>query len=513
MVLQHWLLLLLLLLVETLQAPWQCAAKGLVFRSFRHNGSSSNTSSCICDKSCRRLQISCSWLTTRCVLNLSLVRQPYTKADAIAAAVVSLKKNSSRFHTRLPGSLHQQPRLRPGLRCVSDALLDATDHTTSSTSHSTLSNGASTTNSCHDYSSKWGPLPEEALEVRRPLKFKPKKRRGRQRISRSLADLLATQHTTLSGAAAVAASAAAAAREWSAGDATTRAAAAAMAATEGAGSFYASLPSLPLPERGFGRLRVTGGTLARRRLLMPRTDTTRPMMAQVREAVFSMLQSLGIFACSNLRVLDLFCGSGALAIESLSRGAQQAVLVDRSLDCCEAAAVNLRHLGCTESRVLRLCVFELLLSPRRFLGGPDTSSDSGSGSSDAAPFDLIFLCPPYTEVIYADLLKKLLFSGLLRPGGILVVEYPKEMGNLPLKIGFPGAPMELEGLRSRKYGRTCIALYWGRLRDQGQERGSPHFSPYVAAPEEFEEPLARKRKLKKEVAAVPPIAEKKTELS
>ncbi|KAL8274336.1 hypothetical protein Esti_001738 [Eimeria stiedai] len=342
---------------------------------------------------------------------------------------------------------------------------------TNSSSSSSGSNSFIASSSSSSSGSGWGTLPRAALEgIRRPLREKPRRRRGTPRLSDSLAGLLATQHAALSGAAA----AAAAGRGGAA------------AGEEGSG-FCSSLPALPLPQRGLGRLRVCGGRLARRRLLMPRTDVTRPMMERVRAAVFSMLQSLGVFLLPGLRVLDLFCGSGALAIESVSRGAQHATLVDRSLDCCEArlnpkpqtlypaAAVNLRHLGCTDSRVLRLCVFELLLAPQRFLtqdtGGTNSSSSNSSSSSmhGCPPFDLVFVCPPYTEVIYGDLLEassaaaasaaKLLFSGLLKPGSLLVVEFPRELGHLPLQIGFPGAPLQLEGLRNRRYGRTCVALY------------------------------------------------------
>ncbi|KAL8441971.1 hypothetical protein Emed_007441 [Eimeria media] len=316
-----------------------------------------------------------------------------------------------------------------------------------------------------------------------------------------LAGLLATQHAALSGAAAAAAAAATAAGGGRGGRELLG---------EEEGGFCSSLPSLPLPQRGLGKLRVCGGRLARRRLLMPRTDVTRPMMERVRPccaaanaaaaadaaaadaaavdaavgvraALFSMLHSLGVFSLPGLRVLDLFCGSGALAIESLSRGAQHATL---------AAAVNLRHLGCTDSRVLRLCVFELLLAPQRFLARDSSSIDSSSSSSlhESPPFDLVFVCPPYTEVIYGDLLEasfaaavsavaactaasscheKLLFSGLLKPGSLVVVEFPRELGCLPLKIGFPGAPLQLEGLKNRRYGRTCVALYAAQASREG----------------------------------------------
>ena len=67
--------------------------------------------------------------------------------------------------------------------------------------------------------------------------------------------------------------------------------------------------------------------------------------------------------------------------------------------------------------MLRLCVFELLLAPKRFLGYDSSSSNNNSNSnsssnsssansdSESASFDLVFLCPPYTEVVYGDLLK------------------------------------------------------------------------------------------------------------
>ena len=69
-------------------------------------------------------------------------------------------------------------------------------------------------------------------------------------------------------------------------------------------------------------LRISGGELGGRRIRVPKGDV-RPTTERVREAVFSILGDV-----SGARVLDLFCGSGALAIEALSRGASEATLVD-----------------------------------------------------------------------------------------------------------------------------------------------------------------------------------------
>src|SRR5512138_3126382 len=70
-------------------------------------------------------------------------------------------------------------------------------------------------------------------------------------------------------------------------------------------------------------LRITGGELGGRRIQAPKGGKLRPTTERVREAVFSILGDV-----SGARVLDLFSGTGALAIEALSRGAAEAVLVD-----------------------------------------------------------------------------------------------------------------------------------------------------------------------------------------
>src|SRR6266540_6417947 len=70
-------------------------------------------------------------------------------------------------------------------------------------------------------------------------------------------------------------------------------------------------------------LRITGGELGGRRIHVPKGPKLRPTTERVREALFSILGDL-----TGARVLDLFCGTGALAIEALSRGAAEATLVD-----------------------------------------------------------------------------------------------------------------------------------------------------------------------------------------
>src|SRR3954468_5838465 len=94
-------------------------------------------------------------------------------------------------------------------------------------------------------------------------------------------------------------------------------------------------------------MRVVAGAYKGRRLHAPRGRRTRPTADRVREALFSILGDV-----SGLRVLDLFAGSGALGIEALSRGASEAVFVDRDPRAIAAIKRNLDAVG-TEATVVQ----------------------------------------------------------------------------------------------------------------------------------------------------------------
>src|SRR6478735_1948386 len=95
-------------------------------------------------------------------------------------------------------------------------------------------------------------------------------------------------------------------------------------------------------------MRVIAGTYGGRELVAPRGRLTRPTSDRVREALFSILSDVG-----GDRVLDLFAGSGALAIEALSRGATEATLVDSSVAAVHAIRRNLGALGISAEVVRR----------------------------------------------------------------------------------------------------------------------------------------------------------------
>ncbi len=189
-------------------------------------------------------------------------------------------------------------------------------------------------------------------------------------------------------------------------------------------------------------MRIVAGELRGRRIVAPPGKGTRPTADRVREALFSILGDV-----SGLRVLDLFAGSGALGIESLSRGAAQAVFVESSARAVAAIEGNLASLG-LEAPVRRR---EALA----FLRGAD-----GGG------FDIAFLDPPYDSVgRLADPLAELL-PPILTDNARIVTESDKRS---PLLMPFPL-------VRERFYGDTRIGVY-NPVKDEPGMANPSHLHP------------------------------------
>lgn len=176
-------------------------------------------------------------------------------------------------------------------------------------------------------------------------------------------------------------------------------------------------------------MRVIAGELKGQRLVAPRGWKVRPTSDRVREAVFSALGEV-----AGLRVLDLYCGTGALAIEALSRGAAGAVLVDRDT---RPALGNVQRLGLGERAEL------VRADAGRWLEGVSASPAAGK-------FDLVFVDAPYrlAAAVSRDLNDHL--PHLLAEGGRAVVE---SGARKPLQLD------SLEPLRQRRYGAADVTIY------------------------------------------------------
>lgn len=175
---------------------------------------------------------------------------------------------------------------------------------------------------------------------------------------------------------------------------------------------------------------MVAGELGGRRLVAPRGWRVRPTSDRVREAIFSALGGI-----EGTRVLDLYCGTGALGIEAISRGAASATLVDRDI---RAALGNVRHLGLNDRvDLVRADALSWLKGPR--------SEDSALREA----YDLIFVDPPYK---LADRLGPDLDQHLprhLAKGGRVIVE---SAARRPLELSLPL-------LRERRYGGTLVTFH------------------------------------------------------
>lgn len=215
------------------------------------------------------------------------------------------------------------------------------------------------------------------------------------------------------------------------------------------------------------RLVLSAGTSKGKRLHSPENVYLRPMMGKVREAVFSILTSFGIYeGCHHCHHLDLFAGSGSIGLESLSRGATHCTFVDLSEDCCRAVQLNVDACGFTgKEQVIRADALQTLKEPY-----------SHEIPKDQA-YQLITMGPPYEEIVYADLLEAVVNSPLLLDDTVVMIEYPLELGCLPpviKSIQESSSGSTLVGVRNRRYGRTVVAIYvnnpTGRLHASSSSR-------------------------------------------
>jgi 16S rRNA (guanine966-N2)-methyltransferase len=178
-------------------------------------------------------------------------------------------------------------------------------------------------------------------------------------------------------------------------------------------------------------MRITGGELRGRRLYVPKAGM-RPTTGRVREAIFSMLGSI-----EGAMVLDLFCGSGALGIEALSRGARDATFVDIKPG---AVIRNLDELGITGGKpdrgwVVKSEVLDFLEREARL--GPTMR------------YDLILCDPPYKLAAGLATGLDAVIPGVLAEGGRVVIE---TSARNPLQLAEPL-------IKDKTYGDTLVRVY------------------------------------------------------
>ena len=180
--------------------------------------------------------------------------------------------------------------------------------------------------------------------------------------------------------------------------------------------------------------RIIAGVAGGRRIAVP-PKGTRPTSDRVREAMFSSLDAR--LDWSEVTVLDLYAGSGALGLEARSRGAREVILVERGPAACRVISGNITHLGLGHVRLLQADVESLV-------------------SRAAVACELVLVDPPYDDPAahVVSLLKSLHEAGWIAQDADVVVERRARDADSPLPEGW---------FTSRKaYGETC--LWYGQAQ-------------------------------------------------
>ena len=179
-------------------------------------------------------------------------------------------------------------------------------------------------------------------------------------------------------------------------------------------------------------MRIIGGKFKGRKLRSVRGIRTRPTADRTREAIFNIIA----FQVQDLRVLDLFAGTGALGIEALSRGAQSAVFIDNSNSALSILRENLAGLSVESST--RVIQWDLAANLNCLLSMPQA-------------FDLVFMDPPYNKNLIKPALEHLHTSQSLNSGARVIVEHSQREPVEPNALLF-------EIVDHRKYGKTLVSF-------------------------------------------------------
>ena len=186
-------------------------------------------------------------------------------------------------------------------------------------------------------------------------------------------------------------------------------------------------------------MRIISGTARGTKLFTLEGENTRPTLDRVKEPLFSIIQN----DIRDAVVLDLFAGSGALGLETLSRGAKKAILCDKSYDAIDIIKKNINktHL---EEKTKVLC-----MDYKKCIENIEEK------------MDIIFIDPPYKLDIAIKALEKILENNILSSKGIVVIETDDEKRELE----------ELEKLQNievinlKAYGR--VKLIFLKIRERG----------------------------------------------
>lgn len=177
-------------------------------------------------------------------------------------------------------------------------------------------------------------------------------------------------------------------------------------------------------------IKVIGGTLRGRKLKTPRGRDTRPVLARIRESLFSVTGNM-----DGVAVLDLFAGTGAVGIEALSRGASSAVFVEKAAGACAVIRDNLAVLS-LDAEVLQADIITALLRLE----------------ARERRFGFIFADPPYGTGLSQKALDAVFTSGLFEPPSLMALTVRQDEEIIP-------AGDTCVEVFNRRYGDTRLLIF------------------------------------------------------
>lgn len=178
-------------------------------------------------------------------------------------------------------------------------------------------------------------------------------------------------------------------------------------------------------------MRIISGKYKGRNIVGFNLEGTRPTQSRVKESIFSMIQG----KIPDVLVLDLFAGSGNLGIEALSNGAKYAYFVDINKDAYKIIRRNLQDLGIQNAKVLQADYRKALT----LLKG------------EGLKFHLVFLDPPYKDLVLDEILEYLTEHNLLEEESLVICEY--ENDHMKEAYG------RLVSIKEKKYGYKTVRIY------------------------------------------------------
>ena len=183
-----------------------------------------------------------------------------------------------------------------------------------------------------------------------------------------------------------------------------------------------------------GELRIIGGQWKRTKLTFPLLEGVRPTPSRVRETLFNWLQH----DIADARCIDLFCGSGALGFEALSRGAAHVQFVDLAAQICRTIDANLSRLAVnSEAKLAEVHQVDAM----QFLK-----------HAASASVDIVFCDPPFNKGLVPELLQHLADANIITESGFVYVETEAALKSL-------NAPEHWQCLREKKAGDVIYRLY------------------------------------------------------